>query len=46
MRSNSKASVFLISETMNTKDRNRNQASLLATLKNDFKFDENLVILK
>lgn len=46
MCSDSKASVFLISETMNTKDRNSNQASLLATLKNDFKFDEYLVILK
>ena len=44
MRSDSKASVFLISETMNTKDRNRNQASLLATLKNGD--DEYLVILK
>lgn len=46
MRSDSKASVFLISETMDTKDRNRNQASLLAAFKNDFKFDEYLVILK
>lgn len=43
MRSDLKASVFLISETMNTKDRNRNQASLLATLNGD---DEYLVILK